>query len=126
MFISTTALIVILVIAFIGWQIGLWKIFQKAGLKPWLSVIPFYNIWLWISKVIERPWWWMLLFLIPYLGIFMFFYMVWETIHQFRKNGYLPLIFGTLFFFLYMPYLGFSKKETFIRSEEHTSELQSR
>lgn len=114
MFISTTALIVILVIAFIGWQIGLWKIFQKAGLKPWLSVIPFYNIWLWISKVIERPWWWMLLFLIPYLGIFMFFYMVWETIHQFRKNGYLPLIFGTLFFFLYMPYLGFSKKETFI------------
>lgn len=114
MFISTTALIVILVIAFIGWQIGLWKIFQKAGLKPWLSVIPFYNIWLWIRKVIERPWWWMLLFLVPYLGIFMFFYMVWETIHQFRKNGYLPLIFGTLFFFLYMPYLGFSKKETFI------------
>ncbi|MCR4737201.1 MAG: signal peptidase I [Bacteroidales bacterium] len=118
MFISTTALIVILVIAFVGWQIGLWKIFKKAGLKPWLSVVPFYNIWLWIRKVIDRPWWWMLLFLIPYLGIFMFFYMVWETIHQFKKNGYLPLILGTLFFFVYLPYLGFSKKEQFVPRAE--------
>lgn len=118
MFISTTALIVILVIAFVGWQVGLWKIFKKAGLKPWLSVVPFYNIWLWIRKVIDRPWWWMLLFLIPYLGIFMFFYMVWETIHQFRKNGYLPLILGTLFFFVYLPYLGFSKREQFVPRAE--------
>ncbi len=118
MFISTTALIVILVIAFVGWQVGLWKIFKKADLKPWLSVVPFYNIWLWIRKVIDRPWWWMLLFLVPYLGIFMFFYMVWETIHQFRKNGYLPLILGTLFFFVYLPYLGFSKREQFVPRAE--------
>ena len=118
MFISTTALVVILIIAFVGWQVGMWKIFQKAGLKPWLSLIPFYNVWLWIRKVIDRPWWWMLLFLIPYLGIFMFFYMVWETIHQFRKNSYLPLILGTLFFFLYLPYLGFSKKEQFVPRAE--------
>lgn len=118
MFISTTALIVLLIIAFLGWQVGLWAIFRKAGLNPWLSLIPFYNIWLWIRKVIDRKWWWMLLFLIPYLGIFMFFYMVWETIHQFGKNSYLPLILGTLFFFIYLPYLGFSQKEKFVPRSE--------
>ena len=85
MFLSKTALIIILVISFLGWQAGMWGIFKKAGLKPWLSLIPFYNVWLWIKVVIGRKWWWMLLFLIPYLGIFMFFYMIWETIRQFDK-----------------------------------------
>lgn len=117
MFISKTALIIILIVSFLGWQVGMWGIFKKAGLKPWLSLIPFYNIWLWIRVVIGRKWWWMLLFLIPYLGIFMFFYMVWETIRQFDKYSYLPLIFGTMFFPFYLPYLGFSPKEQYITPE---------
>ena len=54
MFISKTALIIILIISFLGWQVGMWGIFKKAGLKPWLSLIPFYNIWLWIKVVIGR------------------------------------------------------------------------
>ena len=117
MFISKTALIVILIISVLGWQVGMWGIFKKAGLKPWLSLIPFYNVWLWIKVVIGRQWWWMLLFLIPYLGIFMFFYMVWETIRQFNKYSYVPLILGTMFFPFYLPYLGFSKKEQYVTPE---------
>ena len=117
MLISKTALIVILIISFIGWQVGMWGIFKKAGLKPWLSLIPFYNIWLWIKVIIGKKWWWMLLFLIPYLGIFMFYYMVWETIRQFNKYSYVPLILGTVFFPFYLPYLGFSAKEQYITPE---------
>jgi len=118
MFISKPALIVILIIAFIGWQAGMWGIFKKAGLKPWLSLIPFYNVWLWIKVIIGRKWWWMLLFLIPYLGIFMFYYMVWETIRQFNKYSYIPLILGTFFFPFYLPYLGFSPKEKYLTPAE--------
>ena len=33
MFISKTALIIILIISFLGWQAGMWGIFKKAGLK---------------------------------------------------------------------------------------------
>ena len=117
MFISKTALIVILIVSFLGWQVGMWGIFKKVGLKPWLSLIPFYNIWLWIKVVIGKKWWWMLLFLIPYLGIFMFYYMVWETIRQFNKYSYVPLILGTFFFPFYLPYLGFSPKEQYITPE---------
>lgn len=114
MFLSVPVLIVILIVAFLGWQIGLWGIFKKAGIAPWKSVVPFYNIWLWTREVIRKKWWWFVLFLIPYLGIFMFLYMVWETIHHFNKHGYLPLILGTLFFPFFMPYLGFSKKEQYV------------
>ena len=117
MLISKTALIIILIVSFIGWQVGMWGIFKKAGLKPWLSLIPFYNIWLWIKVVIGKKWWWMVLFLIPYLGIFMFYYMVWETIRQFNKYSYVPLILGTFFFPFYLPYLGFSPKEEYITPE---------
>jgi signal peptidase I len=117
MFISKTALIVILIVSFLGWQAGMWGIFKKAGLEPWKSLIPFYNIWLWIKVVIGKKWWWMVLFLIPYLGIFMFYYMVWETIRQFNKYSYLPLILGTMFFPFYLPYLGFSSKEQYITPE---------
>ncbi len=118
MYISKIALLVITIIGFIGWQIGMWGIFRKAKINPWLSLIPFYNIWLWIKKVIGKKWWWMLLFLIPYLGIFMFLYMVWETIRQFNKYSYLPLILGTAFFAFYLPYLGFSSKEVYIKPED--------
>ena len=114
MCISATALVVILILSFLGWQIGLWTIFKKVGIPSWKSVIPLYNIWLWNKNVIHKPWWWFLLFLVPYLGIFMFFYMIWETIHHFNKHSYLPLIFGTMFFLVYMPYLGLSKKETYL------------
>ena len=124
MTISTTALIIILAFIFLGWQIGLWGIFKKAGLAPWKSLIPFYNIWLWVRQVIERPWWWFLIFLIPYLGIFMFFYMIWETIHQFNKYGYAALILGTLFFMFYMPYLGFAPREKFLHRDELHQQLQ--
>ncbi len=114
MFLSVPVLIAILIIAFLGWQIGLWGIFKKAGIAPWKSVVPFYNIWLWTRDVIHKKWWWFVLFLIPYLGIFMFLYMIWETIHHFDKHGYLPLILGTLFFPFFMPYLGFSKREQYV------------
>lgn len=112
---SCLAVELISIVVVIGLQIGLWKIFQKAGVKPWLSLIPIYNMWVWLRRVLDKPWWWMLLIIFPFIGVFMFFMMVWKTIRLYGKTSYLPLIFGTLFFFLYFPYLGFSNKEHYIK-----------
>ena len=109
---SFASVIVILIIAFIGLAVGLWTVFQKAGHKPWLSLIPIYNMWIWL-KLLSRPWWWMIFILTPFLNIFMLFLMIWKTIRLFGKTSYIPLIFGTFFFFIYLPYLGFSKKEKY-------------
>lgn len=109
-----TAVIIISAIQVIGFQIGLWSIFSKAGLKGWLSLIPVYRTWLWLRKVIDRPWWWMIFWVIPFIGVFMVYYMIWETIRCFKKTSYLYLIPGTFFYFIYLPYLGFSKKEKYI------------
>lgn len=113
MTLSTTAVYILLLVAFLGLHVGLWGIFRKAGVNPLLSLIPMGDYWFWLRKVLSRPWWWMLLIVFPFIGVFMFFMMVWKTIRLFGKTSYLPLILGTAFFFIYLPYLGFSKKEKF-------------
>jgi len=118
MTLSTTAVYILLLISYIGLHVGLWGIFRKAGVNPWLSLIPMGDYWFWIRKVLSRPWWWMLLVIFPFIGVFMFFMMVWKTIRLFGKTSYLPLILGTAFFFIYLPYLGFSKKEQFTHLED--------
>ncbi len=41
-----------------------WVIFTKAGEEGWKALIPIYST-IVLLKVIGRPWWWILLFLIP-------------------------------------------------------------
>ena len=113
MTLSYTAVIIISIIQVAGFQLGLWTIFRKAGLKGWLSIIPVYRTWLWLRKVIDRPWWWMIFWVMPFIGVFMVYYMIWDTIRCFNKRSYLYLIPGTFFYFFYLPYLGLSKKETY-------------
>lgn len=115
MTLSVAAVYVILIISYIGLHIGLWGVFKKAGVNPILSLIPIYDYWIWLRKVLSRPWWWMIFILFPFIGVFMFFMMVWKTIRLFGKTSYLPLILGTMFFCLYLPYLGWSKKEQYTR-----------
>ena len=105
------------IIAFIGFQIGLWFIFKKAGEKSWKSLLPIYNMWVWL-KVLSRPKWWMWLIIFPFIGIFMFYLMVWKTIRLFGKTCYLYLLPGTFFFFIYLPWLGISKNERYTRLED--------
>jgi signal peptidase I len=72
---SKTAVYIILIISFLGFQVGLWGIFKKAGQRPWLSLIPIYNMWVWLS-IIARPRWWMLLILFPFISFFMIYMMI--------------------------------------------------
>ncbi|MDR2972807.1 MAG: signal peptidase I [Bacteroidales bacterium] len=114
---TPVSLMILTIISIIGFQIGLWFVFKKAGEKQWKSLIPVYNYWVWL-KILSRPKWWMFLILFPFIGIFMFYLMVWKTIRLFRKTSYLSLIPGTFFFFIYLPYLGFSNKEHYTRLED--------
>jgi hypothetical protein len=44
-----------------------WKMYVKAGQKGWVSLIPILNI-LGLLKIVHRPWWWILLMLIPFVN----------------------------------------------------------
>ena len=116
MTLSLEFLVTYTLICFVGTFVGLYGVFKKAGIKPWLALIPIVNLYFWL-KAIQRPMWWFVFIAIPYFGVFMLMLMTWKTIRMFDKTRYASLVPGTFFSFIYIPYLGFSKKEKFYTME---------
>ena len=71
--------LICILLAFVVSVVGLWKIFEKAGEKPYYVLIPFWNIWVWI-KIIDKKKWWFLYSLIPFLNVFIIMLMIVETV----------------------------------------------
>ena len=85
--------------------ISFWKIFEKAGKKGLESIIPIYNI-LMLLEIIGKPWWWILLLLIPgvnlIFGIWMFNLL---SISFGKTEGFTVGL--VLLPFIFLPILGF-------------------
>ncbi|TRZ43583.1 signal peptidase I [Robertkochia solimangrovi] len=82
--------------------LGTWKLYVKAGRKAWEALIPVYNAVI-LMKIINRPWWWVILLFLPIINLIMF-PVVWvETIRSFGRNSTLDtwLVILTLGFYIY-------------------------
>jgi hypothetical protein len=55
--------------------VSLWKIYTKAQKPGWAVLIPIYNI-IVLLEIIGKPWWWLLLMLIPFVNIIFAIWMV--------------------------------------------------
>ena len=87
--------------------LGTWKLYQKAGRKPWEAAVPVYNAII-LMKIINRPWWWVILLFIPVVNLIMF-PVVWvETLRSFGKNSTTDTILGIVTFGLYIYYINYA------------------
>ncbi len=103
---------IIFLIGTIGWHIGMYGMFKKAGIAAWKAFIPFYNTWCIVEKTGLKKFWF-LLQLIPIAGQFI---TIWITIIFVMHFGRFNVIHhaATVFVpFIYFPYLGFSKEERY-------------
>jgi hypothetical protein len=68
------AILIIFVIAIL-FLIGasMWTIFTKAGQPGWAAIIPIYNI-IVLLKIVGKPTWWILLFIIPVVN---YVFLIW-------------------------------------------------
>ncbi|MDL2315090.1 signal peptidase I [Bacteroidales bacterium OttesenSCG-928-C19] len=98
---------------------GLWGVFVKAGEKGWKVLIPIYNLFVWV-RVIGKSKWWYLYVLIPVINIFIVLLMIVETMKCFRKFGLGEQTLSVLFPFIYLPWLGFSKKQQYTNPSQLT------
>lgn len=82
--------------------LGTWKLYQKAGRKPWEAFVPVYNS-IVLMKIINRPTWWTLLLFIPIVNLIMFPVIWVETLRSFGKNSTADTWLGlfTLGFYIY-------------------------
>ncbi len=66
---NAPAIVVLIYIIIIVLMIAsYWKIFQKAGKPGWASIIPIYNIIVYL-QVVRKPVWWIILLIIPLVNI---------------------------------------------------------
>ncbi len=102
--------LILIIIGIIGWHVGLYGMFRKAGLEPWKALIPLYNTWLIVEKCnISKVWFW--LQLIPIAGQFITIWITIIFVMHFKRFGLLHHTLTVLVPFLYFPYLGFSANE---------------
>ena len=89
------------------------KLFVKAGRASWEAYVPFYNYYVAV-KIIERPWYWVLLLFVPIVGNIMVIAIVYEFLHVFnyRKKRYTLLTILTLGLFLV--YVNFDPKTKYV------------
>jgi len=108
--------IILFIVGTIGWHVGMYGMFKKAGLEPWKALVPFYNTWLIVEKCeIKKTWFW--LQLIPIAGQFITIWITIIWVMHFKKVNLLAHTLTVFLPFVYFPYLGFSDKEKWYGKE---------
>ncbi|MDO9260799.1 MAG: signal peptidase I [Flavobacteriaceae bacterium] len=95
--------------------IGTWKLYQRAGRKPWEAIIPIYNA-IVLMQIINRPKWWVILLFIPIINLLMFPVIWVETIRSFGFNHRKDTLLAIFTFGLYIIYINYFTDEKYIEN----------
>ena len=89
--------------------LGTWKLYVAAGRKAWEAAVPVYNAVI-LMKIINRPWWWVILLFVPIVNLIMF-PVVWvETLRSFGFNSSKDTFLVLITFGLYTYYINYTQK----------------
>jgi signal peptidase I len=101
--------LIVFLIFRIGITIGYWKLFQKAGIQGWKSLIPFYSEYIIMTDIVGKPKWWFIYLLIPVVGEFAFFVLMFNMLRCFGKESIWAQILVIFAGYIYLPYIAFRK-----------------
>ena len=79
---------------------SMWKVFQKAGEPGWAAIVPLYNI-IVLLKIVGKPAWWFILFLIPLVNLVVAIIVTLQLAKNFGKSagfGFGLLILAPVFY----------------------------
>jgi signal peptidase I len=102
----------IFILATIGWHIGLYGMFKKAGIQSWKALVPFYNTWCMVEKMGLKKYWFFLQ-LIPIAGQFITIWILIKFVEHFGRFGFWHHAATVFLPFAYFPYLGYTKNEKY-------------
>lgn len=102
--------IVFSVVVYIFFAICLMKIFAKAGVKPWIAWVPFYNTWK-MLQIGGQPGIWAVLAIIPFVNIIsaVFIYIAMYHIGKKLGKGGEFVLWGIFLPYVWYPWLAFDK-----------------
>jgi hypothetical protein len=92
---------------FVLFVVSLWRVFSKANQPGWAAIIPIYNIYV-LLKVVGRPGWWLVLYLIPLVNLVVSIVVSIDLAKSFGKGGAFGFFALWLFSIIGYPVLAFS------------------
>ncbi len=103
---------IVFIVGALGWHIGMYGMFKKAGMEGWKALVPFYNTWCMVQKMELKKYWFFFQF-IPIAGQFITIWVCIKFVEHFGRFGFWHHGAAVFFPFLYFPYMGYSKNERF-------------
>ncbi|MEZ4779045.1 MAG: signal peptidase I [Flavobacteriaceae bacterium] len=94
--------------------LGTWKLYVAAGRNAWEAAVPVYNAVV-LMKIMNRPWWWVLLLFVPIVNLIMFPVIWVETIRSFgfNKPKDTLLVLITLGFYIF--FINYTQKLQYVK-----------
>lgn len=92
---------------------GTWKLYVKAGRKPWEAIVPVYNA-IVLLKILKRPTWWVILLFIPIINLLMFPVIWVETVRSFGKYKTLDSVLAVITLGFYIYYLNYIEDVNYV------------
>jgi hypothetical protein len=101
--------IIIYLAIFVLMIVSMWKIYTKAGKPGWACIIPIYNI-IVLLEIVGKPWWWLLLMIIPIAN---FVILIWMFNLLSKSFGHeVGFTLGLIFLgFIFIPILGLGESK---------------
>jgi len=90
-----------------------WKLYIKAERKAWEAIIPIYNA-IVLMKIINRPWWWVILLFIPIVNLLMFPVIWIETCRSFGHNKRPDTILAVVTLGFYIFYINYVTQPNYV------------
>lgn len=101
--------LIIFLIQLISMMAG-WKIFVKAGIEGWKSLIPFYSAYVAITEVAKLPGWYFFIMFIPIVNFYFFIVILNKIAKSFGKG--IPFTVGLVLLFpIFIMILGFDESK---------------
>ncbi len=105
----SAGLVVFYVVLMVLMVASYWKIFAKAGKPGWASIVPIYNLVVYLQMV-NRPVWWIVLFFVPIVNIVIAIVLVHDLSKSFGKG--MGWTLGLLFLgIVFVPVLAFGSDQ---------------
>ena len=103
-----------MLIIIVGFHYGLVSNFEKSWtVKVGKHLFQFINLLTWL-KIIHRPWWWLIILLIPVANVLYYMNMCIELLRNFGISGWKQSIMATLFPYIQFPIIGSKDEHQYI------------
>lgn len=87
-----------------------WRFYKSAGYPAWAAFVPIYNTYI-LTKIIQRPAWWVILFYVPVVGNVMGVVAVYELYHVYKFDKLKHTIYTLLTAGLYMATINYGNQK---------------